>query len=46
VPLRVGGRQGVVEDRVHDHGQDDLLVATALITMSFVSSGPPPRSAR
>ena len=46
VPLRVGGRQGVIEVRVHDRGLDDLLVATALITMSFVSAGPPPRSAR
>jgi uncharacterized protein (TIGR00369 family) len=41
VPLRVGGRQGVIEVRVHDRGQDDLLVATALITMSFISAGSP-----
>ena len=44
VPLRVGGRQGVIEVRVHDRGDDDLLVATALLTLSFVSSGKPPRS--
>jgi len=43
VPLRVGRRQGVIEVRVHDRGIDDLLVATALITLSFVDdavSGP------
>ena len=45
VPLRVGGRQGVIEVRVHDHGQEELLVATALITLAFVSAGPPQRSA-
>jgi uncharacterized protein (TIGR00369 family) len=45
-PLRVGGRQGVIEVRVRDCGQDGLLVATALLTMSFVSTGPPPRSGR
>jgi uncharacterized protein (TIGR00369 family) len=40
VPLRVGGRQGVIEVRVHDRGDRDLLVATALLTLSFVSAGP------
>ena len=45
-PLRVGGHQGVIEVRVHDQGQDGLLVATALLTMSFVSTEPPPRSGR
>jgi len=45
VPLRVGRRQGVVEVRVHDRGHDDLLVATALLTMSFVSGrAPSPRA--
>jgi acyl-coenzyme A thioesterase PaaI-like protein len=44
VPLRVGGRQGVIEVRVHDRGDGDLLVATALLTLSFVSSGKPPRT--
>ncbi len=38
VPLRVGRRQGVIEVRVHDRGHDDLLVATALLTLSFVSA--------
>ncbi len=37
VPLRVGRRQGVIEVRVRDRGHDDLLVATALLTLSFVS---------
>ena len=41
VPLRVGRRQGVIEVRVHDRGHDDLLVATAPLTMSFVSGEPP-----
>ena len=43
--LRVGGRQGVVEVRVHDAGKDDLLVATALLTLSYVDAPglfPPP----
>jgi uncharacterized protein (TIGR00369 family) len=40
VPLRVGRRQGVIEVRVHDRGHDDLLVATALLTTSFVSAEP------
>src|ERR1700676_1901025 len=45
VPLRVGRRQGVIEVRVHDRGHDDLLVATALLTMSFVSGeSAPPRA--
>lgn len=35
--LRIGGRQGVVEVRVHDAGCADLLVATALLTLSYVS---------
>ncbi len=42
VPLRVGRRQGVIEVRVHDCGQTDLLVATALLTLSFVSPAPAP----
>ncbi len=37
--LRVGGRQGVVEVRVHDAGSDDLLVATALLTLSYLDDG-------
>jgi uncharacterized protein (TIGR00369 family) len=41
VPLRVGRRQGVIEVRVHDRGLDDLLVATALLTLSFVSADTP-----
>jgi uncharacterized protein (TIGR00369 family) len=40
VPLRVGRRQGVIEVKVHDRGHDDLLVATALLTLSFVSEAP------
>ncbi len=36
-PLRIGGRQGVVEVRVHDAGRDDELVATALLTLSFLA---------
>ncbi len=40
VPLRVGRRQGVIEVRVSDRGLGDLLVATALLTLSFVSTGP------
>jgi uncharacterized protein (TIGR00369 family) len=35
--LRTGGRQGVVEVRVRDGGRADLLVATALLTLSYVS---------
>jgi uncharacterized protein (TIGR00369 family) len=34
--LRIGRQQGVVEVRVHDAGRDDVLVATALITLSFL----------
>jgi len=41
VPLRVGRRQGVIEVRVHDRGHDDRLVATALLTLCFVSAGAP-----
>jgi uncharacterized protein (TIGR00369 family) len=41
VPLRVGRRQGVIEVKVHDRGHDDLLVATALLTLSFGSEAPP-----
>ncbi len=37
--LRIGGRQGVVEVRVHDAGQDGLLVATALLTLSYLPDG-------
>jgi uncharacterized protein (TIGR00369 family) len=37
--LRIGGRQGVVEVRVHDAGRDGLLVATALLTLSYLSEG-------
>jgi uncharacterized protein (TIGR00369 family) len=45
VPLRVGRRQGVIEVRVHDRGHEDLLVATALLTLSFVSADSrPPRA--
>ncbi len=40
VPLRVGRRQGVIEVRVHDRGHDDLLVATALLTLSFLGDVP------
>jgi uncharacterized protein (TIGR00369 family) len=36
--LRIGGRQGVVEVRVHDAGKDGLLVATALLTLSYVDA--------
>jgi uncharacterized protein (TIGR00369 family) len=34
--LRIGGRQGVVEVRVFDTGRDGMLVATALLTLSYV----------
>ncbi len=34
--LRIGSRQGVVEVRVFDAGKEDLLVATALLTLSFL----------
>jgi len=45
VPLRMGRRQGVIEVRVHDRGHEDLLVATALLTMSFVfADSRPPRT--
>jgi uncharacterized protein (TIGR00369 family) len=37
VVLRAGRRQGVVEVRVHDVGRDNLLVATALLTVSYVA---------
>ena len=37
--LRIGGRQGVMEVRVHDAGRDGLLVATALVTLSYLSDG-------
>ncbi len=40
--LRVGGRQGVVEVRVHDAGKDGLLVATALLTLSYVGGADRP----
>lgn len=35
--LRIGRQQGVVEVRVHDAGRDDVLVATALVTLSFLT---------
>jgi uncharacterized protein (TIGR00369 family) len=41
--LRAGRQQGVVEVRVHDAGRDDQLVATALLTLSFMP-GEIPRS--
>jgi uncharacterized protein (TIGR00369 family) len=34
--LRCGSRQGVVEVRLQDGGRDDALVATAILTLSFV----------
>jgi uncharacterized protein (TIGR00369 family) len=34
--LRIGTQQGVVEVRVHDAGNDNRLVATTLLTMSFL----------
>jgi uncharacterized protein (TIGR00369 family) len=34
--LRIGRRQGVVEVRVHDAGREGLLVATALLTLSYL----------
>ena len=37
VALRIGRQQGVVEVRVYDHGQENRLVATALLTMSFLA---------
>ena len=37
IALRIGGQQGVVEVRIHDNGQENRLVATALLTMSFLA---------
>jgi uncharacterized protein (TIGR00369 family) len=37
VVLRAGRRQGVVEVHVHDAGRDNRLVATALLTVSYVA---------
>lgn len=34
--LRAGRQQGVAEVRVHDAGRDDRLVATALLTLSYL----------
>jgi uncharacterized protein (TIGR00369 family) len=47
VALRVGGQQGVVEVRVYDSGQENRLVATALLTMSLLAGEilPSPRPA-
>jgi uncharacterized protein (TIGR00369 family) len=39
-PLRVGRQQCVVDVRVTDLGQDGLMVATALITLSFLADRP------
>ncbi len=39
--LRIGRQQGVVDVRVYDAGLDDRLVATGLVTLSFLE-GPPP----
>jgi uncharacterized protein (TIGR00369 family) len=35
--LRAGRQQGTVEVRVYDVGRDERLVATALLTMSFMT---------
>ena len=35
--LRIGQHHGVVEVRVYDAGKDDRLVATALMTLNFLS---------
>ena len=35
--LRVGRQLGVVEVKVFDAGQDDRLVATALVTLSYLT---------
>jgi uncharacterized protein (TIGR00369 family) len=44
-PLRIGTQQGVVEVRVYDAGNGKRLVATALLTLSFLSGeGHPPGS--
>jgi uncharacterized protein (TIGR00369 family) len=37
--LRSGRRQGVVEVRVHDVGSGGVLVATALLTLSYRAEG-------
>jgi uncharacterized protein (TIGR00369 family) len=34
--LRIGRRQGVAEVKVYDAGRDDRLVATAVITLSYL----------
>lgn len=39
--LRVGRQQGVVEVRVIDAGRDDRLVATALVTLSYLPGEAP-----
>ena len=39
--LRIGRQQGVVEVRVFDSGKGDALVATALMTLSYVSGEVP-----
>jgi len=36
-PLRVTQSHGVAEVHVHDTGKDDRLVATALVTLTFLS---------
>jgi uncharacterized protein (TIGR00369 family) len=35
--LRIGRQQGVIEVHIRDAGRDSRLVATALITLSFVA---------
>ena len=37
--LRLGRQQGVAEVHVYDVGRNDLLVATALITLSLLPGG-------
>ncbi|MGH9081478.1 MAG: PaaI family thioesterase, partial [Acidimicrobiales bacterium] len=34
--LRIGRRQGVAEVKVYDTGRDDRLVATAVVTLSYL----------
>lgn len=46
VVLRVGAQQGVVEVRVYDRGLENRLVATALLTMSFLPGEMPPSRPR
>jgi uncharacterized protein (TIGR00369 family) len=40
-PIRIGRKQAVAEVRVFDSGKDDVLVASALLTLSYLSGDTP-----